>query len=71
MGRIPEVISMEGINPQQSQITTPGTPFPAPFQQCVGSFTFRRVVNNEELRDGAYGLLSLFKKTGKSNHLQM
>ena len=37
---------------QQGQTTTPGTP--CLFEQCVGSFTSRRVVNNEELRDRAY-----------------
>ena len=28
-------------------------------------------MNKEELREGAYGLLSLSEKTRKSNHLQM
>ena len=35
------------------------------------SFTSRKVENTEELRDGAYGLSSLSKKTMDSNHLQM
>ena len=35
------------------------------------SFTSSRIVNNEELRDGAYGLSSLSEKTIKCNHLQM
>jgi len=35
------------------------------------SFTFHRVVNNEESRDGAYGLSSLSEKTREFNHLQM
>ena len=55
MGRIAEVILIEGIHPQQGQ----------------GSLTSRRVVNNEQLRDRAYGLLSLSEKTRESNHLQM
>ena len=44
---------------------------PALFEQCVGSFTSRRIMNNEELRDGAYGLSSLYEKTRKSNHVQL
>ena len=30
-----------------------------------------RIVNNEELQDGAYGLSSLSVKSRESNHLQM
>ena len=72
-GKTPEVIPIEGIHPQQGQTTTPGAPFPALklFEQSVGSFTSRRIVNNEELRDGAYGLSSLSEKTRVSNQLQM
>ena len=70
-GRIPEAIPIEGIRPQQGQTTTPETPCPTLFEQCVGSFTFLRIVNNEELRDEAYGLSSLSEKTRESNHLQM
>ena len=39
--------------------TTSGTPCPTLFEQCLGSFTSRRVVNFEALRDGAYRLSSL------------
>lgn len=38
---------------------TPGTPFPTPFEKCVGSFMSGRNVNNAELWDGASGLLFL------------
>ena len=62
---------MEGIGPQQCQTITPGMPCPTLFEQCVGSFTSCRIVNNEELRDGVYGLLSLSENTRKSNHLRM
>ena len=41
------------------------------FEQCVGSSLSRRIVINKELRDGAYGLSSLSKKTRESNHLLM
>ena len=34
-------------------------PCPALFEQCVGSLTSHRIVNNEELRDGAYGFIVL------------
>ena len=40
-GRAPGGIPIEGIHPQQGQTTTPGTPFPALFEQCVGSFSSR------------------------------
>ena len=56
---------------QQGQTTTPGTPCSTLFEQCVGSLTFRRIVNNKQFRDGAYGLSSLSEKTRKSNHLQL
>ena len=68
---IPEVIPIEGICPQQGQTMTPGTPCPTLFEQCVGSFTSGRIVNNEELRDGPYSSSSLCQKTRESNHLQM
>ena len=29
---------------------------PSLFEWCIGSFTYRKAVNNEELRDGANGL---------------
>ena len=48
--------------------TTPGTPCRTPFEQCMGSFMFRKMVNHEVLRDGAYGLSSLSEKTIESNH---
>ena len=68
---IPEVIPIEGVPQQQGQTTTLGTPCPTLFKQCVGSFTYRRTVKNEELREGAYGLSSLSEKTTESYHLQM
>ena len=61
-----EVVPIEGIRPKRGQVTTPGTPCPTPFEQCVGSFTPRRIVNNEELRDGAFGLSPLSQRTRKS-----
>ena len=33
-------------------------------------FTSRRIVNNEELWDGAYGLSSMSEENKKSNHVQ-
>lgn len=66
-----EVIPIEAIHPQQGQATTPETPFPALFELCMGSFTPRRVVSNEELWEGAYELSSLSEKTMESNHLKM
>ena len=47
--------SQASIRPQQGQTTTPGAPLRSLFEQCVGSFTSRRIVNNEELRDETYG----------------
>ena len=44
---------------------------PTVFVQSVGSFTSRRIVNNEELLDGAYGLALIRDQTRESNHLQM
>ena len=43
------------------------------FDQCVGPFMSRRIMNNQELRHGVYGLSSLPEKTStrKFNHLQM
>ena len=40
------------------------------FDQWVGPFTSRRIVNNQELRHGVYGLSSLSEKTStrKSHH---
>ena len=40
--------------PEQGQTTTPGTHCPTLFELCVVSFTSRRIMNNEKLRDGAY-----------------
>ena len=34
---------------QQGQTTTLGTPCPTLFEQCMGSFTSCRIVNNKEL----------------------
>ena len=54
------------------QTTPPGTLCPATlFVQCMGSFMSHRIVNNEELRDGTYGLSSLSEKTKESSYLQM
>ena len=60
------------INPiprERRPITTPGSPCPTLFEQCVGSFTSRRVVNTEELPNAAYSFSSLSEKTRESNHL--
>ena len=42
-GKGTEGIPIEGIHLQQGQTTTPGTPFHALFEQCVGSFSSRRI----------------------------
>ena len=68
---ITEVIPIEGVRQQQGHTTTPGTPCPTLFEQCVGSFTSRKTVNNEELQEGAYSFSSLSEKTRECNHLQM
>ena len=47
------------IRRQQGQTRTREAPCPALFEQCVGSLTSPRNVNNEELRDGAYGFIFL------------
>ena len=47
---------------QQGQTKTPGTPSPTLFERCVGSFTSCRIVNNEELRDGAYRFIVLVRE---------
>lgn len=62
---------MEVIWPEQGHTTTPGIPCPTLFQLCVDSFMSCRIVNNEELRDGTFGLLSISEKTKESNHVQM
>ena len=41
------------------------------FEQCVGYFTSRGVMNTEQWQDGAYGLSSLSEKNRESNHLQI
>ena len=43
---------------RQGQTTAPGTPCPTLSEQCEGSFTSSRIMNSEELRDGANGLSS-------------
>ena len=55
----------------KDQTTTPGTPCPALFEECVGSLTSPASHYNEDAGDGAYGLSSLSEKTRISNHLQM
>ena len=40
-------------------------------EQWVGSLTSHRVIYEQGLWDGTYGLSSLSEKTRKSNHLQM
>ena len=55
----------------KDQTTTLGTTCPTLYDKCVGSLTFPANQNNEDAGDGAYGLLSLSKKTRISNHLQM
>ena len=41
------------------------------FSNRFSSVTSRRLMNNEDLRRGAYSLSSLSEKPRKSNHLQM
>ena len=55
----------------KDQTTTPGTPCPTLFDECVGSFTSPASHYSEHAGDGAYGLSSLSEKTRISNHLQM
>ena len=55
----------------KDQTTTPGTPTPALFDECVGSSTSPAGHYSEDAGDEAYGLLSLSEKTRISNHLQM
>ena len=51
----------------KDQTTTPGTTCPTPCEQWVGSLTSYRVIYEQGLWDGAYGLSSS-EKTRKSNH---
>ena len=44
------------------QTTTPGTPCPTLLEQYVGSFTSRRIMNSEEMQDGAYGFIVLVRE---------
>ena len=55
----------------KDQTTTPGTPCPALFDECVGYLTSPASHYSEDAGDGAYGLSSSSKKTRISNHLQM
>ena len=55
----------------KDQTTTPGTPCPALFDECVGSLTSPASHYSKDAGDGAYGLSSLSEKTRISNHLQM
>ena len=47
------------------------TTSPTLCEQWVGSLTSHRVIYEQGLWDGTYGLSSLSEKTRKSNHLQM
>ena len=53
------------ITAQQAQTTTPGIPCPTLFEQFMGSFTSCRIMNNKELRDGAYGFIVLVREDYK------
>ena len=55
----------------KEQTTTPGTPCPTLYDECVGSLTSPASHYSKDARDGAYGLSSLSEKTRISNHLQM
>ena len=55
----------------KDQTTTPGTPRPILFDECVGPSTSPASHYGEDAGDGAYGLLPLSEKTRISNHLQM
>ena len=55
----------------KDQTTTPRTPCPALFDECVGSLTSPASHYSEEAGDRAYGLSSLSEKPRISNHLQM
>ena len=55
----------------KDQTTTPGTPCPTLFDECVGSLTSPARHYSEDAGDVAYGLSSLSEKTRISNHLQI
>ena len=55
----------------KEQTTTPGTPCPTLYDECVGYLTFPASHYSKDTGDGAYGLSSLSEKTRISNHLQM
>jgi len=55
----------------KDQTTTPGTSWPAFYDEYVGSLTSPVDLNSGDAGDGAYGLSSLSEKTRISNHLQM
>ena len=55
----------------KEQTTTPGTPCPTLYDECVGSLTSPASHYSKDAADGAYGLSSLSEKTRISNHLQM
>ena len=55
----------------KDQTTTPGTPCPALFDECVGSLTSAASHYNEDEGDGAYDLSSFSETTRISNRLQM
>ena len=52
----------------KAQTTTPGTPCPTLYDECVGSLTSPADHNSEDAGDRAYGLSSLSEKTRISNH---
>ena len=54
----------------KEQTTTPGTPCPTLYDECVGSLTSPASHYSKDAGDGAYGLSSLSEKTRISNHLQ-
>ena len=54
---------MEGLSAhEQGQTTTPGTPCPTVFKQCMGSFMSHRIVNNKELGEGSYSFFVLVRQ---------
>ena len=55
----------------KKQTTTPGTPYPTLYDECVGFLTSPASHYSKDAGDGAYGLSSLSEKTRICNHLQM
>ena len=52
----------------KEQTTTPGTPCPTLYDECVASLTSPASHYSKDVGDGAYGLSSLSEKTRISNH---